>query len=204
MRKSRFFPVMALLAITFLGLGFIGCGGDDTETDTTTKPTTQTPPDDGEIASNPIDYDAEKAALQKLWSDFVTGFNTFELKNVEDLWSSDTQARLYFIIGDKEQSGFEGGSNVINGMRALWNGIGTAGTRWAGTSLHTFYIRRTEASAIGSTAYESAGQSYIYFKKVRGEWLISQVDSINSGNMAFRKGSVLIPKFFDDEEDKAP
>ncbi|MBI1927136.1 hypothetical protein HYR99_23200 [Candidatus Poribacteria bacterium] len=205
MKKGISFLLLLLLAMSVVSLGIIGCGGDEEEKkETTTKPTSATEPADDEVANKPIDFAAEKAALQKVWSDFVNGFNTFDMKNVEHLWAQKTTDQFHFIIGEKEQSGWEGWAGISVGMKGLWEGIGTKGTRWSGSTLNTFYIRRNEASAKGPNAYQSGpGITYVYFVKVKDAWLISQVDTVANNNLAFRN-KPLIPRYFEDEKDKAP
>jgi len=206
MKTGISFLLILLLAMSVVSLGVIGCGGDEEEKkETTTKPTTPaTEPADDEVASKPIDFAAEKAALQKVWSDFVTGFNTFEVKNVEPYWAKRPSDQFHVIFADKEQSGWESWANISKGMKGLWEGIGTKGKRWAaGSGLTTFYIRKTEASANGATGYDSAGRTYVYFMKINDEWKISLVDSITTNNLAFRKAPI-IPRYFEDEKDKAP
>ncbi len=202
MKTGISFLLILLLAMSVVSLGIIGCGGDEEEKkETAAKPTT---PADDEVASKPIDFAAEKVAIQKVWSDFVVGFNTFDLRKVEPLWAQKTTDEFHFIIGDKEQSGWEGWAGISKGMKGLWEGIGTKGSRWSGSTLNTFYIRQNEASAKGPNAYASGpGMTYVYFTKVKDQWLISQVDSVSNNNLAFRK-TPLIPKYFDDEKDKAP
>ncbi|MCY3549087.1 MAG: hypothetical protein OXH39_01405, partial [Candidatus Poribacteria bacterium] len=78
MQSRLMWLVFAVLAVGIMSIGIVGCGGD-TEEESAEKPTESSSTESsGEIvvaARPPIDFDAEKAAIQELYSAFYEAFN---------------------------------------------------------------------------------------------------------------------------------
>lgn len=205
--------LLALFALGIMSVGIVGCGSDDAE-ETAEKPAA-TPSASSEepiiAASKPIDFEAEKAALQEVYSAFYKAFNDFDTAAVKAQW--DTSAGCAFgtvFAGNEPVPIATGWNNIRVGMEGLWIGIGTKGAKWGqNDQLTEFWIRRKEASAVGYNCYKGAypGETHVYFVKDGDEWRIKQLDSITQNNLtifSWKKADPRIDKFFSTKKDRAP
>lgn len=206
--------LLALFAMGIMSVGIVGCGSDDAE-ETAEKPTA-TPAatssaDEGPIvASRPVDFEAEKAAIQEVFTAFYEAFNDNDIKAIAETFDTGSIVFGTIFAGNEPVPVAEGWNDVKIGIEGLWIGIGTKGAKW-GTSpqLTDFWIRRKEASAVGYNCYKGAfpGETHLYLVKKGDEWLIQQLDSVTQNNLtifSWKKADPRIDKFFSTEKDRAP
>lgn len=212
--------VIALFTVGIISVGIVGCGGDDAEepaakptqaasTDTSTEPTVAAKP--------PIDFAAEKAAIQAVYSDFYAAFNENEINDIQETFETSVIVFGTIFAGNEPVPLAAGWNDVKVGILGLWEGIGTKGARWGpNDKLEDFWIRykgsSVEASAIGYNCYKGSfpGETHLYLLKGKDGWKIHQLDSITENNLGifgFHKGKPRLQdekKFFTAEKDKAP
>ncbi|MYK18386.1 hypothetical protein F4055_09525, partial [Candidatus Poribacteria bacterium] len=75
MQSRLMWLVFALFAVSIMSIGIVGCGSDSEDEGSAEKPTessstTSTTDEPVVAAKPPIDFAAEKAAIQKVYSDF--------------------------------------------------------------------------------------------------------------------------------------
>lgn len=206
--------LIALFAVGIMSVGIVGCGSDDEEETAespTATPAATSSADEGPIvASRPIDFEAEKAALQEVFTAFYEAFNDNDIKAIAETFDTGSIVFGTIFAGNEPVPVAEGWNDVKIGIEGLWIGIGTKGAKW-GTSpqLTDFWIRRKEASAVGYNCYKGAfpGETHLYFVKKGDEWLIQQLDSVTQNNLtifSWKKADPRIDKFFSTEKDRAP
>ena len=200
--------VLAVLAVGIMGIGIVGCGGD-TEEEAAEKPTESSSTESsGEIvvaARPPIDFDAEKAAIQELYSAFYTAFNDNDIGAVGETFDTSTIAFGTIFAGNEPVPVATGWNDVKTNILGLWNGIGTKGARWGqNDKLSDFWIRykgsKLEAAAIGYNCYKGSfpGETHLYLLKDDKGWKIYELDSSTENNLGifgFHKGKPRIQKF---------
>ncbi|MCE2400025.1 hypothetical protein J4G08_03960 [Candidatus Poribacteria bacterium] len=209
-----------LFTIGILITHIVGCGSDD---DTPAEPTetssTEESTEEVVIASSkPIDYDAEKQAIQEVFSTFYLAFNNRDMPELKKTWHATTAAEFAVVWvagGFNEQVGpTVSWANVeATIQQGLWVGQGTAGQKWGNTNrLSEFWIRRKktgsrelEASARGLNCFRpgAPGTTLVYLVKKNDKWLIEQIDSMTQPSLASRRGKPLISKYFTDPDAKA-
>ena len=206
--------LIALFAVGIMSVGIVGCGSDDTEETAespTATPAATSSADEGPIvASRPIDFEAEKAAIQEVFTAFYEAFNDNDIKAIAETFDTGSIVFGTIFAGNEPVPVAAGWNNVKIGIEGLWIGIGTKGAKW-GTSpqLTDFWIRRKEASAVGYNCYKGAfpGETHLYLVKKEDEWLIQQLDSVTQNNLtifSWKKAKPRIEKFFSTEKDRAP
>lgn len=206
--------LIALFAVGIMSVGIVGCGSDDTEETAespTATPAATSSADEGPIvASRPIDFEAEKAAIQEVFTAFYEAFNDNDIKAIAETFDTGSIVFGTIFAGNEPVPVAAGWNNVKIGIEGLWIGIGTKGAKW-GTSpqLTDFWIRRKEASAVGYNCYKGAfpGETHLYLVKKEDEWLIQQLDSVTQNNLtifSWKKADPRIDKFFSTEKDRAP
>lgn len=213
--------VLVLFTVGIMSIGILGCGTDE-ETPATPTESTSTGSGAAEepvVASKaPIDFEAEKKAIQEVFTTFYQGFNDQDLKVVQETF--DTSAIKFGVIfaGDEPVPVASGWFNVKTVISGLWDNHTTANNKWGSTpNLSKFWIRykgsSLEASALGYNAYKTPpGETHLYLVKKKDEWLIQQIDGVSNRNVAKfgldNTAKPRIEKFFarssDDEEDLAP
>ena len=200
--------VLALLAVGIMSIGIVGCGSD-TEDESAEKPTesasTETSAEPTVAARPPIDFDAEKAAIQKVYSAFYAAFNDEDLKGLQDTFETSTIVFGTIFAGNEPVPLAVGWNNVKVGINGLWIGIGTKGAKWGqNDQLTDFWIRykgsKLEAAAIGYNCYKGAfpGETHLYLLKDDKGWKIHELDSSTENNLGifgFHKGKPRIEKF---------
>lgn len=206
--------LIALFAMGIMSVGIVGCGSDDEEETAespTATPAATSSADEGPIvASRPIDFEAEKAAIQEVFTAFYEAFNDNDIKAIAETFDTGSIVFGTIFAGNEPVPVAEGWNDVKIGIEGLWIGIGTKGAKW-GTSpqLSDFWIRRKEASAVGYNCYKGAfpGETHLYLVKKGDEWLIQQLDSVTQNNLtifSWKKADPRIDKFFSTEKDRAP
>ncbi len=212
--------VIALFAVGIISIGIVGCGSDDAE-ETTEKPTqpasTASSAEQPVAAREPIDFAAEKKAIQQVYRDFYRAFNDNDIKAIQDTFDTSVIVFGTIFAGNEPVPLARGWNNVKDGITGLWGGIGTKGAKWGqNNTLSTFWIRykgsKIEASAIGYNCYKGAypGETHLYLLKDKDEWKIHELDSITENNLGIfglHKGKARLKdngKFFASEEDRAP
>ena len=171
-------------------------------------------------AKPPIDFAAEKAAIQEVYSAFYEAFNDNDMKAIgETFRTSDNKVAFGTIFAGNEPVPIAfGWRNVEIAIEGLWIGIGTKGSRWGqNDQLSDFWIRykdsKLEASAIGYNCYKGSfpGETHLYLvKEAKDGWKIHELDSSTENNLGifgFHKGKPRLKeagRFFTTDADKAP
>ncbi len=200
--------VLAVLAVGIMSIGIVGCGGD-TEEESAEKPTESSSTESsGEIvvaARPPIDFDAEKAAIQELYSAFYEAFNDNDIGAIGETFDTSTIEFGTIFAGNEPVPVATGWNDVKTNILGLWNGIGTKGAKWGqNDKLSDFWIRykgsKLEAAAIGYNCYKGSfpGETHLYLLKDDKGWKIYELDSSTENNLGifgFHKGKPRIQKF---------
>ena len=189
---------------------------DTRETEVKVIPVSTTEP--AVAARPPIDFAAEKAAIQAVYSAFYEAFNNEDIKAIGDTFrTSDGKVAFGTIFAGNEPVPVAfGWTNVKVAIEGLWIGIGTAGAKWGqNDKLTDFWIRykgsKLEAAAIGYNCYKGAfpGETHLYLvKEEKDGWKIHELDSSTENNLGifgFHKGKPRVEKFIrvTKEADKA-
>ena len=209
MQSRLMWLVFAVLAVGIMGIGIVGCGGD-TEEESAEKPTesssTTSTADEPVVAARPpIDFDAEKAAIQDLYSAFYKAFNDNDIRAVGETFDTSTIEFGTIFAGNEPVPVATGWNDVKTNILGLWNGIGTKGAKWGQNDrLSDFWIRykgsKLEAAAIGYNCYKGSfpGETHLYLLKDDKGWKIYELDSSTENNLGifgFHKGKPRIQKF---------
>ena len=171
-------------------------------------------------ARPPIDFAAEKAAIQEVYSAFYKAFNDNDLKAIAETFrTNDSKVAFGTIFAGNEPVPIAfGWTNVKVAIEGLWIGIGTKGSKWGRDDvLKDFWIRykgrKLEASAIGYNCYKGSfpGETTLYLmKEEKDGWKIHELDSSTENNLGifgFHKGKPRLKeagRFFTTDADKAP
>lgn len=224
--KLRLTWLMVLLfAVGIMSIGLVGCGGDEETADEPSGSGTAAATG-GDTSSEPvvaqrapIDFDAEKAAIQEVYSAFYAAYNDQDIGAIQDTYDASGSSIFGTIFAGNEPVPLATGwNNVKIGIEGLWIGIGTAGNKWGQNDrLSLYWIRykgsRLEASAIGYNCFKGSfpGETHLYLQQDnKGAWKIHELDSITENNLGifgYHKGKARLIEagsFFDDAEDKAP
>ena len=153
------------------------------------------------VSRPPIDFAAEKAAIQELYTAFYKGFNDNDINAISDTFrTSDNKVAFGTIFAGNEPVPIAfGWRNIEIAIEGLWIGIGTKGSKWGrDDQLKDFWIRykgsKIEASAIGYNCYKGAfpGETHLYLvKEEKDGWKIHELDSSTENNLGifgFHKG----------------
>ncbi|MDD9975149.1 MAG: hypothetical protein OXU27_14140 [Candidatus Poribacteria bacterium] len=208
MQSRLMWLVFAVLAVGIMSIGIVGCGGD-TEEESAEKPTESSSTESsGEIvvaARPPIDFDAEKAAIQELYSAFYEAFNDNDIGAIGETFDTSTIEFGTIFAGNEPVPVATGWNDVKTNILGLWNGIGTKGAKWGqNDKLTDFWIRykgsKLEAAAIGYNCYKGSfpGETHLYLLKDDKGWKIYELDSSTENNLGifgFHKGKPRIQKF---------
>ena len=200
--------VFAILAVGIMGIGIVGCGSD-TEEESAEKPTESSSTESsGEIvvaARPPIDFDAEKAAIQEVYSAFYEAFNDEDIPGIRETFETSTIVFGTIFAGNEPVPLAFGWPNVKENIETLWGGIGTKGAKWGrDDKLTDFWIgykgSKIEAAAIGYNCYKGSfpGETHLYFVKDNKGWKIHELDSSTENNLGifgFHKGKPRIQEF---------
>ncbi|MYC39527.1 MAG: hypothetical protein F4X55_00690 [Candidatus Dadabacteria bacterium] len=168
----------------------------------------------------PIDFAAEKAAIQAVYSAFYKAFNDNDLKAIgETFRTNDGKVAFGTIFAGNEPVPIAfGWRNVEIAIEGLWIGIGTKGAKWGRDDvLKDFWIRykgsKIEASVIGYNCYKGSfpGETHLYLmKEAKDGWKIHELDSSTENNLGifgFHKGKPRLKeagRFFTTDADKVP
>ena len=210
--------VLVLFAVGIMSIGIVGCGTDEEAPKKPTESTSTESSDDEEVvvaSRDPIDFDAEKKAIQAVYADFYNAFNDNDIKSIADTFNTSLIQFGTIFAENEPVPVAEGWNDVKSNIEGLWIGIGTAGGKWGQNStLSKFWIRykgsSLEASALGFNCYKGAypGETHLYLIKKKDEWFIQQLDSITQNNLNIfglqNTAKPRIQKFFDDDDDLAP
>ena len=156
----------------------------------------------------PIDFAAEKAAIQEVYSAFYEAFNDEDLKAIgETFRTSDNKVAFGTVFAGNEPVPVAfGWTNVKVAIEGLWIGIGTKGAKWGqNDQLRDFWIRskggKLEAAAIGYNCYKGPflGETHLYLvKEEQDGWKIHELDSITENNLrifGFHEGHPRLKEF---------
>ena len=211
--------VFAILAVGIMSIGIVGCGSD-TEEESAEKPTESSPTESsGEepavAARPPIDFDAEKAAIQEVYSAFYEAFNDEDVPGIQETFETSKIQFGTIFAGNEPVPIAIGWNNVKTNILGLWEGIGTKGAKWGqNDKLSDFWIgykgSKIEAAAIGYNCYKGSfpGETHLYLVKDDKGWKIHELDSSTENNLGifgFHKGKPRIQEFMrvTREKDKA-
>ena len=195
--------------------------GDKRETEVRVIPVRTVEPAEPVVdARPPIDFAAEKAAIQAVYSEFYKAFNDNDLKAIgETFRTNDGKVAFGTIFAGNEPVPIAfGWTNVKVAIEGLWIGIGTKGAKWGRDDvLKDFWIRykgsKIEASAIGYNCYKGSfpGETHLYLmKEEKDGWKIHELDSSTENNLGifgFHKGKPRLKeagRFFTTDAAKAP
>ena len=210
---------LTLLAICIISIGMQSCGSDD---EGPTSRTSTTDPSEPIVVATaePIDFEAEKSEIQKVYSAFYSAFNREKTAEIRKLWKDHpvhAQFRVAWVAGGfVEPVGPTAGFPQIRStIESLWEAQGTKGQRWTGSNRFSqFWIRRTnydpntlEASARASASYRSQGSGITYAYLIKNEhedWQLQQIDSVTGNVINMGRGDPEISKYFTDPSAKAP
>ncbi len=221
MQSRLMWLVLAVFAVGIISIGVIGCGGDSEDDGSAETPNPATPSTDegpAVAAKEPIDFAAEKEAIQEVYSAFYKAFNDFDIKAVQETFETSKIVFGTIFAGNEPVPLASGWNNVKTNIEGLWIGIGTKGNKWGqNDKLTNFWIRykgsKIEASAIGYNCYKGAypGETHLYLlKDPKDGWQIHELDSITENNLGifgFHKGKARLSdegNFFTSDKDKAP
>ena len=200
--------MLVLFAVSIMSIGIAGCGGD-TEEESAEKPTessSTTSSTESAVAERPpIDFAAEKAAIQAVYSAFYEAFNDEDLKGIQETFETSNIEFGTIFAGNEPVPVAIGWNNVKTNIQGLWIGIGTKGAKWGrDDKLTDFWIRykgsKLEAAAIGYNCYKGAfpGETHLYLLKSDKGWRIQEIDSSTENNLGifgFHKGKPRVEKF---------
>ena len=156
----------------------------------------------------PIDFAAEKAAIQAVYSVFYKAFNDNDLKAIGEIFrTGDSRIAFGTIFAGNEPVPLAFGWRSIEiAIQGLWIGIGTKGVEWGqNDKLTDFWIHskggKLEAAAIGYNCYKGPfpGETHLYLiKDERDGWKIHELDSVTENNLGifgFHTGHPRIKEF---------
>ena len=202
--------VLVIFAVGIMSISIAGCGGDTEEEapDKTTASTssTATTEEPAVAARPPIDFAAEKTAIQEVYSAFYAAFNDEDIKAIAETFETSNIVFGTVFAGNEPVPLAKGWKNVEIGITGLWIGIGTKGARWGqNNQLKDFWIgykgSKIEAAAIGYNCYKGSfpGETHLYLlKDPKDGWKIHEIDSITENNLGifgFHKGKPRVEKF---------
>lgn len=217
--------MIVVFAIGFVGLNFIGCGGDDTETeqgitDLTNEeqkdlarfveylffPTSpyvdkswiEKVPED-EVATSEIDFPTETAAIQKVYTEVYNAWNAEDFEAVTAQFYPST-IRFVFLCVAPEHPVRIAARRLLSkhALREPWNVCNGGWLPLSSDSLLTeFYIRRKNVQAPWPEASaKTADDTYIYLTKRDDRWYMNEL--VASGDKSDTR------KYFNDRKYKAP
>ena len=166
---------------------------------------TASPPSTTTDARPPIDFSAEKQAIQEIYSAFYAAFNDEDIKAIQDTGETSSIVFGTVFAGNEPVPLAKGWKNVEIGIKGLWIGIGTKGSKWGqNNQLKDFWIgykgSKLEAAAIGYNCYKGSypGETHLYLIKDAKGWKIHELDSVTENNLGifgFHKGKPRLEKF---------
>ena len=221
MQSRLMWLVLVLFAVGIMSIGIVGCGTDEEEApETPTSSTGSTSTEEPVVASRaPIDYAAEKKAIQEVFTAFYQAFNDKDINGVQDTFNTSSVQFGVVFAGNEPVPISESWAKVKGVILGLWDNHTTANNKWGSTpNLSKFWIRykgsSLEACALGYNSYKGPypGETHLYLVKKKGQWLIDQIDGISNQNITIfgldNAPKPRIDKFFarssSDKEDLAP
>ena len=183
-RQSIFYLIVILFAI-----GLISCGGSDdseeTESDLTTKPTTQTPPSDDEgpaVKTIEVDFLAEEADIKRVFTEHAdaVGEGQKALDKIMSYWLESNNEDVFtswtFWAGAFEKN--VGWDDIKNG----WVGIFRLRSGKMTVDISSLSIDSKGKIATLRATYKWAvsGDLIAAMQKDEGEWKITAIDYTNA------------------------
>ena len=215
-------PSLLLFALAFVGVNLIGCGADETETDAGTKrltteeqkdiarfveyvffPTSpyidkswvETGVPEDELASNPIDFPTEMAAIQQVYTEV---YNAWEARDFERVATHFYPSTIRFVFRCGGELG-EFTRRLLSkvSLRNPYNVCNGGFAKLSSTGLLTeFYIRRKNVQApFPEASAKTADNTYIYLTKRGDRWYLNELVVTTIADTR---------KYFDDPRHKAP
>lgn len=178
-----------------------------------------------EVAASEIDYAAEKAAIQQVYSEFYQAFNDRDMSSLRKLMYTGVDIEFGVYVSEDggiiEERYHASNWITIRGMlECFWSEVPCAESIYnlfwgPHPTLSEFYIRPKnvsspwdEASVKGFNSaggdVDNPGETYIYFVKINGEWLIYQLVSLSTDVAPRYKAKPPIDRYFNDAKYKAP
>ena len=234
----RVLPTIIVFAIGFVSLNLMGCGSDETETDNGTNQLTteeqknlarfveyvlfpsspyvdkswvETDVPEEELASDPIDFPTETAAIQQVYTEV---YNAWEARDFDTVASHFYPSTIRFVfLCESRELGGAAPRRLLStySVRRPWNVCGGAQEKLgpalplsSNSLLTEFYIRGKnvrvpwrEASA------KTADKTYIYLTKQGDRWFMNELVVTTFNNHSYTdRGDTR--KYFDDPRYKAP
>ena len=212
--------VLVIFAVGIMSIGIAGCGSDEEESPEESTESTVSSTTEPVVASRPpIDFEAEKKAIQEVFTTFYHAFNAKEINDVQDTFDTSSIQFGVVFAGNEPVPVSESWAKVKGVILGLWDNHTTAANKWGSTpNLAKFWIRykgsSLEASALGYNSYKGPypGETHLYLVKKKDQWLIQQIDGISNQNIAIfgldNAPAPRIDKFFarssSDKRDLAP
>ncbi len=175
-----------------------------------------------EVASSEIDYEAEKAAIQQVYSEFYKAFNDRDMNSIKNLMYTGIDIEFgVYVLEDGVIAPYHSSNwiTIRSMLECLWSevpcGESMFNVFWGpNPTLSEFYIRPKnvnapwdEASAKGFNSGDGnvnkPGETYVYFVKINDEWEIYQLASLAT-EVAPRFNEPPIDRYFSDAKYKAP
>ena len=226
MQSRLMWLMLAFFVVGIMSIGIVGCGSDSEEEGSAEKPaessSSASTSEEPAVASRPpIDFAAEKAEIQAVYSAFYKAFNDNDIKAIAETFNTSDIKFGTVFAGNEPVPVALGWKNVTVGINGLWIGIGTKGSKWGpNDQLSKIWIRykgsKLEASALGINCYKGAfpGETHLYLlKDAKRGWLIQELDSITQNNLQIfgldakpRLAELgdFFPRSSEDTEDLAP
>ena len=194
MQSRLMWLVIALFAVSIMSIGIVGCGSDSeegsAEQPSGSSSSASTSEEPAVASRPPIDFAAEKAEIQAVYSAFYIAFNDNDIKAVQETFDTGSIKFGTVFAGNEPVPVAIGWNNVKVGINGLWIGIGTKGSKWGpNDQLSKVWIRykgsKLEASALAINCYKGAfpGETHLYFQKGKDGWRIQELDSITQNNL---------------------
>ena len=224
----RTVTVIILLVTGFASLNFISCGADEAETGGGTKQLTteeqkdlarfveyvffptspyidkswvETGVPEDELASNPIDFPTETAAIQRIYTEVYNAWEARDFETAASYFYPST-IRFVFLCGG-ELGVFPRRLLSTVSLRNPYNVCNGGFRPLSSTPLLTeFYIRRKNVQAPWPEASaKTADKTYIYLTKQEDRWYMNEL--VVTGNHSYTDKRD-VRKYFDDPRHKAP
>ena len=124
--------VLVLFAVGIMSIGIVGCGTDEEETpETPTSSTGSTSTEEPVVASRaPIDFAAEKKAIQEVFTAFYQAFNDKDINGVQDTFNTTSVQFGVVFAGNEPVPISEGWAKVKGVILGLWDNHTTANNKW--------------------------------------------------------------------------
>ena len=223
-------PMIILFAIGFMSLACIGCGADEAEESGGTEQLTteeqkdlarfveyvffptspyvdkswiETGVPEAELASNPIDFPTETAAIQRIYTEVYNAWEARDFETVASYFYPSTIRCVFICSGGELAEGFARRVLSKTSIRNPYNVCNGGFFKLSSTpELTDFYIRRANVQTPWPEASaKTADKTYLYLMKWGDTWYMNEL-VVTDNHSYTDKGDTR--KYFDDPKYKAP